>query len=220
MPYPTDLAAQLSGASLRQLQYWQAGGEQSLFVPELPKARGRVLYSFRDLVALRTFVYLREAVSLQRIRKAVGNLRELGNTEHLSKYQLVVAGKSVVLVEPGQDAGVDLVESPGAQRFTITLGDVFAPFKNQRGDQVVDLFHPRRHVTIDPDVRGGFPLSRAPAWSSTSSPRSYGMVSTRARCAISILRFPPREQLTPPTSPTRSIGTATASSGLREAPAR
>lgn len=158
MPYPTHVAATLSGASLRQLQYWRGGGDRALFVPELPKAGGRVLYSFQDVVALRTFVYLREAVSLQRIRKAVGNLRELGNTEHLSKYRLEVAGKSIVLVEPGQDAGVDLVEKPGAQRFTITLGDVFAPFENQRGDQVVDLIHPRKHVTVDPEIRGGYPV--------------------------------------------------------------
>lgn len=158
MPYPTHIAATLSGASLRQLQYWRAGGEHALFVPELPKAGGRVLYSFRDVVALRTFVYLREAVSLQRIRKAVENLRELGNTEHLSQYQLVVAGKSIVLVEPDQAAGVDLVENPGAQRFTITLGDVFSPFENQRGDKVVDFFHPRKHVVVDPGIRGGYPV--------------------------------------------------------------
>jgi uncharacterized protein (DUF433 family)/DNA-binding transcriptional MerR regulator len=158
VPYPTYIAATLSGASLRQLQYWRSGGEHALFVPELPKAGGRVLYSFRDVVGLRTFVYLREAVSLQRIRKAVENLRELGNSEHLSQYQLVVAGKSIVLVEPGHDAAVDLVEWPGAQRFTVTLGDVFAPFENQRGDLVVDLFHPREHVVVDPEILGGYPV--------------------------------------------------------------
>ena len=38
---------------------------------------------FRDVVALRTFVFLRESVSFQFVRKAVEHLHEFGNTEHL-----------------------------------------------------------------------------------------------------------------------------------------
>jgi len=50
-----------------------------------------VSYSFRDVVALRTFVYLRSReVPLQRVRKAVRSLRDMGATEHLSSYQLVL----------------------------------------------------------------------------------------------------------------------------------
>ncbi len=41
-------------------------------------------------MALRTFVYLRSRkVPLQRVRKAVQSLRDMGATEHLSSYQLV-----------------------------------------------------------------------------------------------------------------------------------
>lgn len=158
MAYPSHIAATLSGASLRQLQYWRAGGPDALFAPELGKSSGRVLYSFRDVVALRSFVYLRETASLQRIRKAVGTLRELGNTEHLSQYRLVGTGKSIVLVPPGEEVAIDLVERPGAQRFAVVLADVFGPFENQRGDKVVDLFHPRKHLLVDPEVRGGYPV--------------------------------------------------------------
>jgi uncharacterized protein (DUF433 family)/DNA-binding transcriptional MerR regulator len=158
MPFPTHVAAALTGASLRQLQYWRAGGDQALFVPELPKVGGRVLYSFRDVLALRTFVYLREAVSLQRIRKAIDNLRELGNSDHLSRYRLVVAGRSIVLLAPSDDTATDLVEQPGAQRFTVALSHVLAPFENRRGDRVVDLFHPRRLVAVDPEIHGGYPV--------------------------------------------------------------
>lgn len=158
MPYPSHIAATLSGASLGQLQYWRSGGDRALFAPELPKSGGKVLYSFRDVVALRTFVFLREKESLQRIRKAVGTLRELGNTDHLSKYRLVAAGKSIVLVAPGDAIATDLVERPGAQRFAIALGDVFAPFENQRGDRVVDLLHPRKHLVVDPEIRSGYPV--------------------------------------------------------------
>jgi DNA-binding transcriptional MerR regulator len=66
MPYPSHLAATMSGASVRQLQYWR---ESKLLVPEFGKTGGRLLYSFADVVALRTFVFLRESASLQLIRK-------------------------------------------------------------------------------------------------------------------------------------------------------
>src|SRR5690606_38444220 len=70
--YPTHIAATLSGASLRQLAYWRRPhGDGPLLAPELGTDGGRLLYSFRDVVALRTFVYLRESLPLQRIRKAV-----------------------------------------------------------------------------------------------------------------------------------------------------
>jgi DNA-binding transcriptional MerR regulator len=127
VPYPSPVAAALSGASLGQLQYWRAGGDSALLAPELPRSGGRVLYSFRDVIALRTFVFLRESVSLQRVRKAVSTLRELGNTEHLSQYRLVTEGSSIILLPPDGDVAIDLVEQPGAGRLAGTLGEVLRP---------------------------------------------------------------------------------------------
>jgi DNA-binding transcriptional MerR regulator len=86
--YPTELTAALSGATVRQLAYWRrsnAAGER-LLVPELRQAGRPLLYSFRDVIALRTFVYLRGEHSLQKVRKAVSTLRDLGNREHLAAY--------------------------------------------------------------------------------------------------------------------------------------
>ena len=91
--YQPVVAAALSGATLRQLSYWRSSRstEAPLLAPELHKPRSRVSYSFRDVVALRTFVYLRSReVPLQRVRKAVRSLRDMGATEHLSSYQLVL----------------------------------------------------------------------------------------------------------------------------------
>src|ERR1700722_18794321 len=99
MSFPSYIAATLSGASLRQLQYWR---ESELLVPEFGKASGRLAYSFPDVLALRTFVYLRERTSLQAIRKAVGNLREFGNLEHLASYKLWSdEGRIVPIAESG-----------------------------------------------------------------------------------------------------------------------
>lgn len=152
MAYPTYLAATLSGASLRQLQYWRT---HEVFEPELSPASGRVLYSFRDVVALRTFVYLREQESLQLIRSAVGTLRDMGNREHLSKYRLIADGKRIVLV--GDDEMVDLTNHPG-HLVAAYMRDVYAPFDNMQGARVVDLLKPRELVAVDPGLHGGYPV--------------------------------------------------------------
>jgi len=158
MAYPTDLAATLSGASVRQLAYWRrpdSVGER-LLVPELRRAGRPLLYSFRDLLALRTFVYLREEHSLQKVRRAVANLRNLGNRDHLAKYQLVVDGSNIRWVDDA-GLGTDLTRKPGHLLLDVTLADVVAEFAN--GDRrVVDLYHPRKLLGVDPEVCGGYPV--------------------------------------------------------------
>lgn len=91
MAYEPRMAAALSAATLNQLRHWRTVSPRGdvVLVPEI-RVRPRVLYSFRDLLALRTCVYLRRRVSLQRIRKAIGKLHDLGEVEHLSAYRLVM----------------------------------------------------------------------------------------------------------------------------------
>jgi len=112
------------------------------------------------VVALRTFVYLREQLPLQRIRKAVSSLRDLGNTEHLSRYALFVVGDSVVWRSPEDDEYVDLVDQPGAGRLAAVMSDVWGPFTNMQGAQVVDLINPRPNIEVDPETLGGYPVIR------------------------------------------------------------
>lgn len=156
MAYTTQLAAALSGATQRQLSHWRRdSGAGAVLVPEVSTSPPRVLYSFRDLLALRTCVFLRRAVSLQRIRKAIENLRVLGEYEHLSRYQLVSDGETIMLVDA--DTVTDLVRSPG-QGVLAIMGDVFQPFAVREGVVVPNLFHPRQHLEIDPETRGGEPV--------------------------------------------------------------
>jgi uncharacterized protein (DUF433 family) len=149
--YPSYLAATLSGASLRQLQYWR---EQKILGPELRKSGGRIFYSYRDVLALRTFVYLREEHSLQLIRRAIGTLRDLGNMDHLSQYSLVAGPRQIVLVE--EKDVVDLTKR--GQLMAAFMRDVFQPFVNMQGVKVVDLRRPRKLVSVDPDTQGGYPV--------------------------------------------------------------
>ncbi|MGH1554815.1 hypothetical protein ACRAWF_31460 [Streptomyces sp. L7] len=74
MSYEPKLAAALSGATLRQLSHWRraSGKRGALLVPEISDSRP-ILYSFRDVVALRACVKLRRETSLQKIRRASGH---------------------------------------------------------------------------------------------------------------------------------------------------
>lgn len=150
MAFPVDLTATLTGASVSQLQRWRS---TDLLRPET-QARPTVLYSFRDVVALRTFVRLRSEVSLQRIRKALTGLRDLDLTEHPSRYELHTDGESVFLVVDEQ--AVDLVLRPG-QRVLLSLSDVFATFQTRQGREVADFRHPRPLLSVRETRVGGWP---------------------------------------------------------------
>lgn len=155
MGYPPYMAAALSGASLGQLAHWRretASGP--VLVPEVSAVKP-VLYSFRDVVALRTFVFLRKDVSLQKIRVAVGNLRSFGELGHLSEYTLDADGASIVLVKHNE--AMDLVTRPG-QMVMAQMSDVLRPFVNRSDVEVPALLQPRPHITIDPEVRLGHPV--------------------------------------------------------------
>jgi uncharacterized protein (DUF433 family)/DNA-binding transcriptional MerR regulator len=153
MAYSALITAALSGATVRQLSHWRKTG---LLEPEY-QTPTRVFYSYQDLVALRTFVYLRETLSLQKIRRAVNNLRKLGELEHLAKYKLVSHGNSIVLQKDDED--IDLVQHP-EQGLLVRFEDVTGPFKTPSGIQVPDLARPAEFVSVNPSVRGGHPVIR------------------------------------------------------------
>lgn len=157
MSYEPKMAAALSGASMRQLAYWRRsrGGSEPLLQPEISRDRP-ILYSFRDIIALRTFVSLREQFSLQKIRKALGKLRESGELDHLSRYTLVGDASTIYLVEADLDRGTDLLKQPG-QQVIVEVVDVIKSYY-YRGRQVPDLLHPRPKMAIDTGVRGGEPV--------------------------------------------------------------
>lgn len=101
MSYAPKLAAALSGATIRQLAYWRKPGPDGrpILTPEHSASRP-IDYSFRDVIALRTCVRLRQEASLQKIRRALDALRiDLGLREHLSSYQLVADGSTIYLAD-------------------------------------------------------------------------------------------------------------------------
>lgn len=154
--YTTKMAAALSGATTSQLRHWRRETDAGVvLVPEVARSP-RALYSFRDVLALRTFVHLRNSSSLQKIRTALGTLRNLGERDHLSSYRLVTDGRTIQLVSDAE--AIDLVRKPGQRQVVIVMGDVIEPFPVRAGVVVPHLFHPRKNIEVDPATQGGHPV--------------------------------------------------------------
>lgn len=160
MSYPPPLTATLSGATVRQLAYWRKSslGKPALFEPEFSRSP-RVLYSYRDIVALRMFVQLREELSLQRVRKAVRWLELQFPDTHLSAHRIktVPGTTTAVWFTPDGDY-VDVVQEPGQMGFKVVLQDLLSEFTTSKGRRVPNLGEPTQGVLIDPEIRAGFPV--------------------------------------------------------------
>lgn len=156
MAYTTKMAAALSGATHSQLRHWRAVRTGPLLAPEIASTP-RALYSFRDLLALRTFVHLREHASLQKIRAAIGNLQALGEVEHLGSYRLASDSGGNIQVITDEEA-LDLVNRPGQRQLLAVIGDVMKPFPVSGGVIIPDLLQPRDHLAVDPGTLGGVPV--------------------------------------------------------------
>lgn len=152
MSFPIPLTSKMSGASVHQLAYWRNTG---VLVPEIESLRAPFLYSFRDIVALRTLAWLRGDHALQLIRRSLDTLRELDMVEHPSKYKLIKLGKSIG-VHLEDDRAIDLAKEPG-QTTVGSLADVFAEFETVRRRKVDPLLHPRENVEVNPTRLGGWP---------------------------------------------------------------
>lgn len=158
MAFDIDLTVALSGASRDQLYRWNRG---KLLIPEISTDPTEgFLWSFRDIIALRTFVKLRKHHSLQAIRKALSNLRDLSLTDHPSSYTLVSDGSSVFLVEDEGEEATDLLKQKH-QKIISNLDDIFRGFTHpNRKGKVVDLRAPRPLLQVNERRMGGFPTIR------------------------------------------------------------
>lgn len=107
-------AEKLTGVPYDRLDYWVRSG---FIKPSIAGAKGKGskrLYSFRDLVALKTAKELRNlGVPLQTLRKVVRYLRQFKGLENpLAEARLVVAGNDVLLVQ-SQEELISVLKNPG-----------------------------------------------------------------------------------------------------------
>lgn len=150
--FTIPLTSKLSGTTVSQLAHWRRTG---ILVPEVRSTGRPLLYSFRDIYALRTFVKLRQQTSLQQIRKALDYLQEIEPFQHPSSFSLVREGNSIVLWRDG-DNSIDLVKHPG-QTLLATFEDILGAFTTRSGKRVADLRRPAPHIEVEPARLGGWP---------------------------------------------------------------
>lgn len=124
MLFSIDELVKLTGLSKQRLRYW-TDAERGLYVPAHPGEDGRPpLFSFRDVVSLRTLAALRERVSLQSLRK-LGDYLHQRYEQPWSRIRFYVAGREIQFDTP--DKGVRVSGSkPGQQVSRATLFDVVA----------------------------------------------------------------------------------------------
>jgi hypothetical protein len=109
--FSEDSVKHLTGLTTSQLRYWDRTG---FFAPEFAEPNRRLaysrLYSFRDIVALRTLSVLRNqySVPLQHLRKVALELTHLGY-ELWTNTTLYVLNKKVIFHEPGTDLPQEIV---------------------------------------------------------------------------------------------------------------
>ena len=170
MAFTADHVCHLTGLTKRQLGYWDKTG---FFSPALAdddlgrRPFGRV-YSFRDLVGLRTIAILRERVALQELRR-VGEWLEKHSDTPWSSLRLGLSGKRVTFTDPA--TGVDReartgeqgVFSVALQRVATQMGRAADRLRNRKRDQVGKVER-HRYVAHNKAVIAGTRIPTAAIW--------------------------------------------------------
>jgi uncharacterized protein (DUF433 family) len=116
LAFGVDQVRSLTGLTRRQLQYWD---ETGFFSPEF--AGGDRVYSFRDLVGLRTIAKLRETVPLQDLRK-VGEWLKREHETPWASLRFFRSGRTVHFRDP--KTGDVIAANPEDQRVCIELEEI------------------------------------------------------------------------------------------------
>lgn len=152
MGFPTRLTSILTGATPSQLDHWR---ETGLVIPEV-HAKRPPLYSFRDLILIRSVVFLRANTSSQRIHRAFNNIPNVMDAvEHPSRYRFGVDDQTIFLgTEDGE--AIDILRRVG-QPTIFTFADMLRAFENFKGSPVPDFERPGDHIEVRPARLGGWP---------------------------------------------------------------
>jgi uncharacterized protein (DUF433 family) len=98
--YTLPTAGLLLGSAYTKIYPWLAREDSRIFEPQLPKVESSVYLSFRDLIELRMFLFLRKraGLSLQSLRKAFDLAQNVLNQERpFSSAQFKTDGRTLFL---------------------------------------------------------------------------------------------------------------------------
>ncbi|MBI3611113.1 MAG: MerR family transcriptional regulator [Nitrospirae bacterium] len=121
--------SEVIGLTRRQIQHWDQTG---LIKPSLRTPGGHARYTFQDLVSFKTAKKLLDAgISLQRIRRSIGELQRLLPTikRPLAELTLVATGEMVLVFYEGT-----VFEAVSGQEWIVEVAEV---------QQAVDKWHRR-----------------------------------------------------------------------------
>jgi DNA-binding transcriptional MerR regulator len=105
--FRTRDVVELLDVTRRQLQYW---AQTDLIAPSAKTPGGHGRYTFEDLVALKAATRLIDAgVSVQRIRKSIGALRQILPTVQRPLAELVLVATGDVVLAFRDGAAIDAV---------------------------------------------------------------------------------------------------------------
>lgn len=160
LAFSADQTARLTGLSHRQLAYWDHTG---FFQPEYVTKHARTpygrIYSFKDVVGLRTLSVLRgkHGVSLPHLRKVAKDLASYSRRPW-SEIQLAVWDRQVVFVDP--DTGVPC-EVLSGQYILLPLIEIIEDVKRaveamkRRGMNQFGKVERHRHISHNATVISG-----------------------------------------------------------------
>ena len=162
MAYNVDTVIELTGLTARQIRYWDTTG---LVSPSLQRAKGRGskrLYSFEDLVELRTVARLLSAgVSLRRVRSVVDYIVRVRDIARpLASLRFLVDGNDVFVSseetlrwQSALRSGQILLIVPVDEIWKATEADVRGIGESTTGR--VKVGSKEFNVTYEPDLEDG-----------------------------------------------------------------
>jgi len=163
MTFNTNTVCRLTGLSKRQVDYWDS---THFIKPSVKEASGygsTRLYSFCDLVQLKTAKTLKDkGVSLQKIRKAVNYLKKNfpDMNKPLAQMRFLTDGETIFVLTDKNKVILDTL-SRGQMVFALALGKIIEELKGQVGtfskDRVyeVSVKGKKYRVILHPDLEDG-----------------------------------------------------------------
>ncbi len=168
--FGVERTSRLTGLSVRQLRYWD---ETGFFTPEFADEDRRQpysrVYSFRDVVGLRTLAQLRESVPLQELRKIGTWLRQQYDAPW-SSLRFYVQGKTVFLDDP--ETRLRLASRPIGQAVfrTVEMEPIAQDVRRAverlrlRSSDEIGKIARHRHVMSNAPVLAGTRIPTAAIW--------------------------------------------------------
>ncbi len=147
-------ALALTGISSGRLSYLDRTG---LVVPEKfgNSKHPKVIYSWQQVLEIKTIERLREKLSLQEIRKVLEFLKLKEHKPSFFVHSLVFVNAQLYLIEDLKDFGLMVLEASGKNQGQVAIQEV-----GSVGDVIADLWkEAQKHHVLDFDKRSGVLLN-------------------------------------------------------------